>query len=222
MPAVAWFCIAPYVVWAALSVGHRFAPETFSYPPPPGIPSIDILALCFVLLGAYVGLISIAVMAPAIARERERETWETLRVSVSSRHDILLGLLVGRVGPILAAHFLAGLFWVLTRSHYASLLQRYSPFWLEQPALALLVWETLIAAFGLGCMAMAFSTYCRTTGLALVFSAAGFLLWTGTLVAAILVIPVSGPFIVLVWSVGLAILSYALAARGLDRGRAEG
>lgn len=220
MPAILWFCLAPYIVLGALSTGARFFPEVFLYAEHPGIPVFDILALCQVLLGIYVAMISMVVMAPAITRERERETWETLRVSVSSPHEILLGLLVGRVGPILGSQLIAGLLWVLLRPHYAPLLQPYSPFRLEAPALALLVWEILIGSLSLACLATAFSVYCRTTGLALVLSASGFLLWAGLLIAGILVAPLPGPLFFLLWSLGTAGAAYSLAARGLERSRA--
>ncbi len=217
LPAILWFCIAPYVVWGALSIGHRVSPELFRYPPAPGIPYVDIVALCLVLLGVYTSLISIAVMAPAITRERERETWEAVRVSVSSPHEILLGLLAGRVGPILLAHFAAGLFWVLARPHYAPLLQPLSPITLDQPAIALLVWETGVAALAFGCMATAFSVYSRTTGLALVLSAAGFVFWFFLLIPAVVLAPAGGPVVILVGSALLGIASYLAAARGLER-----
>lgn len=217
MPAILWFCLAPYIVWGALTLVERFVPDLFQGWDQPGFPVIDILALCLVLLGLYTAGISTTVMAPAITRERERETWETLRVSVSSPHEILLGLLVGRVGPILGSHFLAGLFWVLARPHYAPLMQRFVAFRLDAPAVALMVWETLAASLALACLSTCFSVYSRTTGLALVLSATGFLLWSGLLAAGILLLPLSGPAFILLYSLGTAAAFYSLAVRGLRR-----
>jgi hypothetical protein len=199
----------------ALSVGKKVYPAAFDLTPQPGIPYIDVLALCFALLGLYVVLISIAIMAPAVTRERERETWESLRLSVSSPHEILVGLMAGRLGPILAAHLGAGLFWVIARPNYAPLLQRLSPVTLSGPTIALLVWEIFVAAVAGGLMALAFSVYSKTSGLALVLSSAGFLLSLAATLVLIWVTPASGPLTVVVWNGAVGVSAYLLALRGL-------
>lgn len=215
VPAIAWFGLAPYFALGALMIGRRIYPVAFDLTPTPGIPYVDVLALCYVLLGVYVVLISIAIMAPAVTRERERETWESLRLSVSSPHEILLGLLCGRLGPILAAHLATGLLWVLLRPHYAPLFQGLSPFTLDAPTLALLVWEVFLAALAAGLMATAFSVYSKTTGLALVLSAGGLLVSAAVSILLVLFGPLSGPVALLAWNLLLAAVSYALAVRGL-------
>lgn len=215
VPAIVWFCLAPYFALGALLVGRRVYPPAFELTPTPGIPYIDVLALCYTLLGVYVVLISIAIMAPAITRERERETWESLRITVSSRHEILLGLVYGRLAPILAAHLLAGALWVLLRPHYAPLFQRLSPFTLDSGRLALLVGEVFVAALAAGLMATACSVYSKSTGVAVVLSAAGFLLSTAISIFLVLAAPVSAPLALLLWNAALGAGSYALAARGL-------
>jgi hypothetical protein len=175
LPAVVWFCLAPYVVWAALAAGHRVAPQYFTYRGPYG-PTVDVLALCLALLGVYVCLVAVALMAPALAREREKETWDALRTTVTSPREIVFGLMAGRLAPLLAAYLAAGLFWVLARPHYAPLLQPHAPFLLDRLQVALLVAETAALALAAGALATAASAWCRTTGKAVVLSVTAVLL----------------------------------------------
>src|SRR5262249_50059483 len=84
-------------------------PRVRGWPPPPWgyLPAADmpdVLLMSFGLVGLYLCLIAVALMAPAIAREREKETWEILRATVASPREIVVGLLAGRLGPVLAGY----------------------------------------------------------------------------------------------------------------------
>jgi hypothetical protein len=212
VPAVIWFVLAPYVIAGALRVGYHFSPQTFT--PVPGF-EVDILALCFVLLGVYVCLMAIALMAPTISRERERETWEALRTTVASGHEILIGFIAGRLFPVLAAFMVAGLVWVLTRSHYAPMLQPFAAVRLDHPQIALLVWETLGVSLTLGLVALAASVQFRKTGTAIVVSAFAMFLLAGALVALVIVTRLPGPLLVLLLCLTVSLSAYVVALRGL-------
>ena len=216
LPSVVWFCLVPYVVWISLSLAARIVPQYFTYPPQAGMPTIDILALCVGVLGLYVCLIAVALMAPSITREREKETWDTLRTTVASPHDILLGLTVGRLGPVLAAYLAVGLFWVVARPHYAPLLQPYSPFRLDPLQLALLVVQVSCATVAIGLVALAASARCRSTTLAVVVSVGVALLCGGTLVLSLASLQdLPGPAPTLAVTVATAVAAYVTAFRAL-------
>jgi hypothetical protein len=216
MPAIAWFVLAPYVVWAALAAGTRAAPGFFRPAATPGPYAVDVLALCLALLGFYVCLTALALMAPAITRERENETWEGLRSTVASSHDILLGLAAGRLGPVLASYFAVGLVWTLARPHYAALLQPLAPFGLDRPQLALAVWETIAFALAVAGVATAASAWSRTTGLAVVLSVAATLLLMALLGLLVVMLPaVPATLIILGVSLPAAVAGYVAALRRL-------
>ncbi len=189
VPAVAWFFLAPYVVLAALATGHRFAPEYFTFRDLSPYPVIDVLALCLAMLGIYVCMIAVALMAPVLTRERERETWESLRTTITAPREILMGLLAGRLGPVLLAYLGVGAFWVLARPHYAPLLQRYAPFLLDGPQIGLLVLQSALFALAAGTVATAASAWCRTSGVAITASVVGFLALAVLHVLAFLLVP---------------------------------
>jgi ABC-type Na+ efflux pump permease subunit len=213
VPAVVWFSLAPYIVLGALHLANRVAPGTFRYPPEPGIPHIDALALCMVLLCVYIALLGVALMAPTLTRERERETWESLRTTIASPHDIVLGLLAGRLGPVLAAHLLVGLVWVLLRPHYAPQLQSVAPFTLDQPQIALLVWLGAAATLALSTVAAAASAHCRSTAMALVLAAAATFVFA--FLAVIAAVAVGGPLGLLALSAAVTLAAYGSAVRGV-------
>src|SRR5688500_17890924 len=64
-PVIAWFFLAPYIVWGALSLGRRVAPAYFTFTPVPGVPEIDILALCYAMVSIYPPIAAAALMAPS-------------------------------------------------------------------------------------------------------------------------------------------------------------
>lgn len=186
MPAVVWFSLAPYVVWSALALLHRFMPKLTSDPmgievalpgSAPGLGGsqgfIDVLGLCFLLLGLYVCGAALAVMAPAVARERQQETWESLRSTTTSPHEILLGLLVGRLLPVLGAFFVASVAWVAAYPHYTRLLRPLAPFTLLQGDLAAGLFLMLLGATTVGLIATAASARSRSAGTAVVAGAVG-------------------------------------------------
>jgi len=211
LPAVAWFCIVPYVLWAALASLYRFTGISMR-----GLPSEfpDLLFLCFAICSVYACMIAVALMAPAVTRERERETWETLRATVTSRDEIALGLLVGRLGPVLLALAATWLFWALARPHYAPLLQPYAPFRLNLPQIALVAAENVAVTLALGTMALAMSARFRTSGMAIVASAAGALVFC-FLIALATLFSSAGPVAILGLSVLVTGISYQVAVAKL-------
>jgi len=216
VPAIVWFALAPYIVIGALHLANRISPGTFRYPPDPGIPSIDALALCMGLLTIYVALIAVGLMAPAITRERERDTWESLRATTASAHDIVLGLLAGRLGPVIAALVAVGAAWVTLRPHYAPLLQPLAPFTLDAGRTALLVSLAAAAAVGLGTLATAASARCRATPTALVVASTGILALAGVTLVAALSGLAEVPSVLLGTAAALTLGSYLVAVRGVE------
>lgn len=215
VPAIVWFALAPYIVLGALRLANRISPGTFQHPPQPGLPQVDALGLCMGLLSLYGALIAIGLMAPVITRERERETWESLRSTTTTGHEIVLGLVAGRLGPILAALAAVGLAWILLRPHYAPLFQPLAPFTLDARQVGLLVLLSCAVCLALGLLATATSACCRSTGMAVVAATAGALV-LGALgvVAALSPLPDAYPAL----HAGLAVVGvgcYWLAVRNL-------
>lgn len=216
VPAIAWFFLAPYVVWGSLTAGRRVAPAYFTFAPTPGVPEIDILALCFALLAIYPGVVAAALMASAVSRERENETWDTLRSTVASPHDILLGLLAGRLGPVLLCYGVVGLVWVLARPHYAPLMASFVPFSWSGPRLAGVVGVSLALALAVGVVSIAASVRMRRSGTATVLSASAVLLLGAPAVAAIVMLPhPAGMTAPLLLAAPVAWAGYVVALRGL-------
>lgn len=214
LPAVAWCCILPYALALMLRWVQGWLPRQYGYLPPAAMP--DVLALSFGLVGLYLCLISAALMAPAITREREKETWETLRAAVGSPHEILVGLAAGRLGPVLAGYAAVAAFWWLTRPHYTPLFAHIAPFRLGPGELALLLVQMGALAAAAGAAALAASACLRTTGRAVLASTmvslllfgAGALIWFG--------IPrLPGALLILVVAAAIGAASYRVALRAL-------
>jgi len=215
VPAIAWFFLAPYIVWGALTLGRRAAPAYFTFTPVAGLPSIDILGLCFTMLAAYPALVAAALMSSAISAERERESLDDLRAAMGSPHDLLLGLLAGRVGPVLLSFTIIGALWVVARPHYAPLLQSFTPFTWSAPQLALAVAASLALTVATGTIAAAASTRLRRSGQAMLAGFAAAAVLTMMVSAALLVKPGGGAAAVIVGVLPVIGAAYVVALRGL-------
>ncbi len=220
MPAISWFFLAPYVIYAVLIAGHRFFPDFFAYTTTYPDLTVDIVALCFVLLGVYIAIISLALMATSIASERAAGTWDALAASVFSDHDLLLGFLVGRLGPVLAAFAAVGGTWVAARPHYAPLLQSVSPVTLTGAQIALLVLDLSFISLAIGAVAMAVSVYSRDAGRAVIVSLAASLVIALLCAVPWMIInrPPDGWAIIPLAAV-VTVTGYATAVRGVRRSR---
>lgn len=211
--ALLWCSLLPYGLWAALTALSPWASQNGLLPL-----RLDALALCFLLIGLYLCLMSAAVMAPSITRERERQTWETLRTTGTSTHELLLGLLCGRLAPVLAGYLVVGMVWTYTRPHYAPLLQPFTPVRLSGQQIALLAWELAFLAAGSGSLSLAASAWCRKSGTADTVAAAGVLLLFGGLFVALVAAPaLSGAVILLAGGVITLLVGYLAALWGVAR-----
>lgn len=211
--AVAWCSLLPYALWAALAVFHPWAVHNALLPL-----RFEVLPLCFLLVGLYLALLSATIMANCIVRERERDTWEALRSTGASHHELLLGLLAGRLAPLLAGFLVVGMVWTYTRPHYAPLLQPDLMVRMSGPQTALLVWELAFVAAGAGSLSLAASAWCRRSGTANAAAAVDVLLLIGGLLGALLALPqVEGGVIVLVGSGTALLAGYLSALYGLQR-----
>ena len=221
VPAVAWFLPAPYFTWWAVRFTAWISPTAFPFPPPSGTIVIDILALVMAMCAVYVCLIAVGVMAPTISRERERLTWDILRSATASPHDIALGLLVGRLAPVIVAWLAAGAFWVLARPHYAGLLVRTSQFRFDRAEVALLVLLSGVLGCAVGTLALAASAWCGRTALAILLSVVALVLLFALIGGAFWLLPAaSAPGILIGTAIIATIAAYALSVAGLKRTRA--
>jgi hypothetical protein len=217
LPAVAWCALLPYGIWVTLRLLIPYIERRFPGYAVPSSELLDVMSISVLLLGLYVSVLAAALMAPAVTRERERETWEGLRSALASPHEIVLGLLVGRLGPLLASFLAVGLFWTLARPHYTPLLQPYGPFRLDAPQLAAAVWVIAAVAAAWGALATVVSASCRSSAQAVVlsiFAGAAFVGVVGLLAAG--VPERARPGAVLLLSLGTAIAAYTLAVRRLE------
>ena len=155
VPVIAWTALVPYVTWGMMLITRRLDPEFVA-----DLPRlrIDITAGCFLLFCGYSVLMSAVIMASAVTRERERETWDLLRSAALGRHEVLTGLIGGLLGPILAAQAIVGAVWLVTRPHYRALLREIAPVFFSPMQVAEIVIATLFASLALGVVALAFST----------------------------------------------------------------
>ncbi len=219
LPAIVWCAVIPYALWGIARIAIPWVEKQvgpLSTAQALGIP--DALMLCCSLVGLYLALISVALMATAVTREREQETWESLRTTAASSDDILLGLLAGRLGPPLLGFLLVGVFWVATLGHTTELLSRYLPTRMDGPALGWLVLESVLMALSLGLVATAISTRCRRSGVAVVASTgASILLLLGAFGTYAVQGFTGAPILVLVLCAVVSGAAYAIARRELER-----
>lgn len=211
--AVAWCAPAPYLFWAFFTVCRLFW-RSLSI----DLSATNVLGVSFLLIGVSVAVIAAAIMSPSLASEREKETWGALRSALSSRHEILLGLLAGRVAPVLAAFLAAGMFWTWARPHYAPGLHPYSPGLLSDGAIALLVCLALAVAAAAGMLGLAASAWCRSSSRAAAVTAG----LVGLLLAAPVLLTnwlpqMHGAVITVMCSVTAAVVGYVAAYWGLER-----
>lgn len=210
--ALAWCALLPYALWAALArlPAGLLAAVGRGY--------VDLLLLCYALVGLYLCLLAAAVMAGSIVRERERETWEALRTTGTSCHELLLGLLCGRLLPVFVIYLAAGMVWSYARPHYAPLLQRYAPVFASGPQIALLVWEWALLGAGAGTLALAISAHARRMAPANAWSAAGVIVWVTGLLALLVILPgAPAEAIFLFGNLAMVVASYLGARNGLRR-----
>lgn len=211
--AVAWCALLPYALCAVLAASHSWLRQYSSLPL-----QIGVLQFSFVLVGFYLCLMSAGVMASGISRERERETWEALRTTASLSHELLLGLLVGRLVPLLVVFLAVGLVWSYTRSHYAPLLQPYQIVGIAREQIELLTWELLSVAAGSGTLALGTAAWCRKTAMANAAAAGDVLFLISGLIGAGLAFPEIGGDTILPLGSGFAMFAgYLGAYYGLQR-----
>lgn len=211
--ALSWCALLPYALWAALKVLPAGV-----LPPAGGRWYFDLLLLCYALVGFYLCLLATAVMAGSIVRERERETWEALRTTGTSYHDLLLGLLCGRLLPVLGTFLAAGMVWSYARPQYAPLLQRYAPVFASGPQIALLAWEWAFLGSGAGTLALAVSARARRMTAANAWAAASVSFWVGVLLALLVIVPgAPAAAIFLLGNLVMVVASYLSAWNSLRR-----
>jgi len=216
VPAVAWFCLLPYIIWAALSNLDRVVPARAPVSGPSLAPMLDVMAICLVLLSVYLWGLAIALMAPSVTREREKETWESLKVTAATPEDIVLGLLGGRLLPVLGAYLLVGIVWVALLPHYAPLLEPYSPFQMGASHLAGYVLLSALMALCIGIVSMAASAWCKTSGRAVLMATTLGIVLCGAVGWTLLWAPwITGSLQAPVVLLGLTCLAYAAAIRVL-------
>jgi len=211
--AVGWCAPAPYLFWAFFAVCRLFWRRLSIE-----LADSNLLGVGFLLVGVSVAVIAAAIMSPSLASEREKETWGALRTALSSRHEILLGLLAGRVAPIIAAFLAAGMFWTWARPHYAPGLHPYTPGLLSDGEIALLVWLALAVAAAAGMLGLAASAWCRSSSRSAAVTAG----LVGALLAAPVLVTgwlphVHGAVITVLCALTAAVAGYVVAYRGLAR-----
>jgi len=211
--AVGWCAAAPYLFWGFFTVCRIFWRRLSIE-----LATTNVLGAGFLLVGLSVAVITAAIMSPSLASEREKETWGALRTALSSRHEILVGLLAGRAAPILTAFLVAGMFWTWARPHYAPGLYPYSPGILSDSEIALLVWLALAIAAAAGMLGLAASAWCRSSSRSAAISAG----LVGLLFAAPVVLlgrfpQLDGALVTFSCAAVAAVAGYAAAFRGLAR-----
>ncbi|MCC2669155.1 MAG: hypothetical protein K0Q72_1626 [Armatimonadetes bacterium] len=175
IPAVASGAVLPYGVWLLVTLAYQAAPVAASL-----LRELDTLGAFQVWSGVLQSLLALLLVAPTIAGERERRTWEGLRTAGLSSHELLLGSLVGRLGPLLAGSLVCGLLWMALRSHYAPLLQPYSPYTMHWIEVGVLATDIAAVILGSGFLALAASTWSDNTRAALI---AALVAWLALLLA---------------------------------------
>ena len=175
VPAVAWFAVAPFLLWGMVKLLQKAIPSLNFQASSPGDPSLDLLSLTLLALALYSACSAVGLMAPAVVRERERETWEQLRTAALSRDEILVGLLAGRLAPVLAMLLVAGGTWVALRPVYAPLLQAMTPFRMTSVQITTLVGMSMAFVLASGTLSLAASTWSRRTGTAVLAATFGLL-----------------------------------------------
>jgi hypothetical protein len=205
---VAWYALLPYAVWLMLIVlthlvGRRVLPV---------LP--DMLSLAMLPTGLHVALVPIPLLAPTLSQARAAGEWAKLRALAPRPVDMLLGLLAGRLGPVLATYLGVGLFWVLARPHYAALLQPYCPTLIDGPAIAVRVWESVALSLAVGAASLEAGAVCRTARGALALATFGALSLVGPVTAALFFLP-HQPTSVLIF--GFCLPMTALAFRNASR-----
>lgn len=211
--ALLWCLPAPYLVLAILAALYRFGQPYFIQPQ-----QYDLAGNAFVLVGLAASFIAAALMSASIGVERQKETWQSLRVAVRSPHAILVGLLAGRLGPVLVALLVSGMFWTALRPDYAPRLQPYAPVLLSQSQIAVLVWEAAGLTIAAGCLALAAAAWCRSASQGALIGAWLVCALFVTLVVALNRFPeIYGPLVVAPVAVAAAVLGYIAAYQGLLR-----
>jgi ABC-type Na+ efflux pump permease subunit len=117
LPAVVWFALAPYVIWASVVLLRRVAP---------GLPAADNVVIFEIVVFAlmlYACLVIAVSTAAAVAGERQQATWESILATPLSGAELVVGNLLARAGPTLGGVLLAILVWAVARPHYATLLE---------------------------------------------------------------------------------------------------
>ncbi len=167
VPVIGWTALIPYIVWGIMLMVGRVSPAFVA-----DLPRlrIDMTAICLWVYSGYSVLMSAIIMASAVTRERERETWDLVRSAALSRHEVLLGLLSGLLGPILLTQALVGVLWVLLEPHYRALLREVAPLFASPLQIAEIAIIALYASLAMGCVALAISSACRRTSVSVVLS----------------------------------------------------
>jgi hypothetical protein len=179
--ALLWCSLMPYGVWAVLEALRQWFLPWYARPW-----HFSPLMLGFALVGLYLSLMCAVVMASSIAQERERDTWELLRITSATGHVLLVGLLFGRLAPLPLGFLLVGLIWDLTRAHYAALVVPLSPMLFGHLEIARVVGTLGLLAVGAGILSMGISAWCRSARTSGVLSVGGVVLWVGGLFWALM------------------------------------
>lgn len=217
VPAIAWFILGPYILWATLSPIRRLSPADFSEV----ARSIDTFSIVVGMLALYLLLVSAQLCGMGFLRERRAATWDLLRLSPLSNDDLLLGLVVGRLAPVLASGSLVGLGYALLRPHYANLLQDLAPVpYASSQMLLATAWLVLLAGLA-GVWSLALSVLVPRLDLAVGLNVLVFAAWAGAIGYAFFLAGETGFLIVTLALVGLTPLTYLAARGGLARQRVE-
>ncbi len=168
VPALVWCIFVPYAcAWMLRVLDSSLRPGGLqTLREIPGL--IHPVHMCVLVTGLYAAIICIAVMAPAITREREQRTWDALRTTRTGPHEIVVGLLAARIGPVVLAFLLVAATWVLLLPHYAPMFDSVLPLRGGVAAIAAYSLLMVLGMTSVGLIATGCSVVARRTGPAVV------------------------------------------------------
>ncbi len=115
-PVILGYSAAPHGLWVVLACLRYFDLIR------KGKILFDPLSRLALLLSFYVVAVSLVLGATAITHERERGTWDQLKVTPLSRRERGAGFLWGRLGPVWACALTTAGLWLLLQPSYSALL----------------------------------------------------------------------------------------------------
>src|SRR5262249_28223443 len=106
LPAIAWFALAPYILWVLLLVLGRVDPSLKQYADPGTVFEVFLLGL-----GTYACAVATVIGATTVTREREQATWEQVTVTPMTASELVLGYWLARALPLAIGVLVSLLTW---------------------------------------------------------------------------------------------------------------